>query len=640
MKPPTNADRRRRLGIFIVVALVTLAVYLPTLKYGFVWDDNDLIRNNEFLTRTNPIDIFTKGFWHNPVYVEVELSYYRPLVNLSFYFERQFWGLNPTGYHLTNVLIHAVSVLLICLILYELFGSIALAALGGLLLGVHPAWNCAVTFISNRTYLLAQFMLLAAFYCLLRSVRPQSAVRNPQSAFRWPVLGALAYLGAMLSLESGALFGIIALVWLAVAVRRQEGEGTGSFVRRLAPIVLPILAAPLAYLFLRFVVARVPLPPSGFKMGLEHPLRFLNAFGQQALALVWPFSQKVLYANGPVFDNLSGYTLPGVIGLILPPALWLLVRNRRREAGAKSLGIGTWRFGTSGRFWLGLVWFLVFLLPFGHLLTMGPAGRMLYIAAPGVLLFAAALAAELAPGIHKARRWLPIALFAGVLLLIPFTLQRNALWNGEATLYKAAASEAPDSPMGLLAQGDSLMGAGKADAAIAAFRRAVKANPDYAPPHEMLARALMTRQDFSGAIVELRELVRIEPNSTPAYTSLGVCFAQVGELDSAVAAFREVVDLEPNSAQARNNLALALKQTGALNEAVAEYQTALRLEPQAAGTWNNLGSALMAQGDTRWAIAAFKEALRLSPGLEAARENLIQAWREAGFPDSAARVRP
>ena len=158
----SQSARHNRFLIFAAVALIALAIYLPTLRYGFVWDDNDLIRNNEFLTRTNPIDIFTRGFWHNPVYIEVELSYYRPLVNLSFYFERQFWGLNPSGYHLTNVLIHAVAVLLFCLILFELFGSTELAALGGLILGVHPALNCAVTFISNRTYLLALLMLLVA----------------------------------------------------------------------------------------------------------------------------------------------------------------------------------------------------------------------------------------------------------------------------------------------------------------------------------------------------------------------------------------------------------------------------------------------------------------------------------------------
>ena len=167
--------------VFSGAALVALLLYLPTLRYGFVWDDHDLILNNPFLGRASPVELFTKEFWNNP---DVDrsvgsMSYYRPLTNLSLYVDRKVWGLRPAGYHLTNIIVNAAVVFLTCLLLWELFGSVWLAGLGGLLVGIHPAMNCVVTFISNRTYLLTLFFLLVSSYALLCGQRGRaSALRR------------------------------------------------------------------------------------------------------------------------------------------------------------------------------------------------------------------------------------------------------------------------------------------------------------------------------------------------------------------------------------------------------------------------------------------------------------------------------
>jgi Flp pilus assembly protein TadD len=593
----TAAERSPWL-VFGVVALAALALYLPTLRYGFAWDDHLLILDDPFLDRTNPVELLTKGFWTNP---EAErggddMSYYRPLANLSLYVDRKVWGLRPTGYHLTNVIANAAVVFLASLLLWEMFRSVWLAGLGGLLVGIHPAMNCVVTFVSNRTYLLALFFLLASSYALLRGRRDHGRV--------WPMLFGGALLLGALALEASLAFAAIAAGWLI---------GSRIRYRRiwawLAAIVLPVAL----YFVLRIGLARVPVTASGSVMhwATTEPLRVINGFGQQLQLLIFPFNQKVIYVPAEPFTSFSVYTILGLLFLGLP--LYAVIRLGRSTArlrdphGASSdlkpkhsaqPEIEAGRLG-----WYGYVWMVLFLLPFAHLLFLGPAGRMLYLAAPGALILLAALYRTSS---HK-RLTTRVAYGAILLYAALFavqTLRRNPIWRSELSLSEAMVREAPASAVGHASYGLALSNAGRKAEAIEQFRIVVEIDPNSVEPRVGLARALVEQGDLSGAIRELREAVR----------------------------------LRPESPKTRNDLAVALTRAGQLDSAIVEYKEALRLDPNSVLTLNNLGYAYLTRGDYQQAIPALKAALRLNPGLAGARAILAAAYRAAGMPDSAALV--
>jgi protein O-mannosyl-transferase len=581
--------------VFGGAALVALLVYLPTLRYGFVWDDGQLILNNPYLAQTNPIEIFTREFWHNP---EVEAGdddnvYYRPLTNLSFYVDRKVWGLRPTGYHLTNVIINTAVVLLMCLLLWELFGTVWLAGLGGLLVGIHPAMNCVVTFISNRTYLLALFFLLICAYTLSHGQRGRKRI--------WPVLFGGSLLLSTLALEASLVFAAIAAAWLFLNRARY----------RKLPVWVAAIASPLAvYFLLRFGIARVPFAGTAMYRAIADPLRIINAYGQQLQLLLFPFNQKVIYVLAKPFTSFSAYTLLGLLFLGLP--LFAVIRLGRsagqRNAGSASSSSKP-RHSTHPEpdairlGWLGYAWIVLFVLPFAHLVVLGPAGRILYLAAPGVLILLAAL-------FRTSVRKQPTARAAYVLILLCTavfavqTLRRNPIWRDELSLSQAMVREAPASPGGHTNYAQALSYAGRKDEAIAQYRIAVSINPDYSVPRFGLAFALIDQGDLPGAIRELREVVR----------------------------------LQPNSPRARNDLAVTLRRNGQLDSAIVEYKEALRLDPNSELTLNNLGFAYLTRGDLQQAIAAMKAALRLKPDFAGARRSLADAYRKAGMPDSAALV--
>jgi protein O-mannosyl-transferase len=616
--------------VFSSTALVALLVYLPTLKYGFVWDDNELIPGNPFLARTNPIELFAKGFWNNP---EVELSqddatYYRPLANLSLYVDRKVWGLRPTGYHLTNVIVNSAVAFLMCLLLWELFDSVWLAALGGLLVGIHPAMNCVVTFISNRTYLLALFFLLVSAYALARGQRGRSRI--------WPVLFGGSLLLSSLALEATLVFAALAAAWVLANRARY---------RRLFAWFTAITAPLLIYFLLRFGVAHVPFASSFMRWTVTKPLRVINAFGQQLQLLLFPFNQKVIYDAVRPLVGFSAYTVLGLLFLGLP--LYAVTRLGRKELRTKDGGRKTEDRRTRSLLparerarlgWLGYAWMVLFLLPFAHLVVLGPAGRALYPAAPGVLILLAAL--FLAPNHKRVLSFaqvdrlrhphpsLPLkgegiegrgsgvvlpmrsskttrVVYGAILLYTALfavqTLRRNPIWHDGISLSEAMVREAPGVVGGHMNYGLALADAGRKQEAIKQFHMAARMDPDFVLPHLSLAFALIDEGALPGAIRELREVVR----------------------------------LQPESPRARNDLAMTLLRSGQFDSAVAEYKVALRLDPNSEQTLNNLGYAYLESGDVGQAISFLEAALRIKPDFAGARRNLADAYRKAGMPDSA-----
>jgi Flp pilus assembly protein TadD len=593
-----RAGHRSRWLVFGAAALGALLLYLPTLRYGFVWDDRTLILNNPFLDRANVGQILTGEFWNNPGVERSSgaMSYYRPLANLSVYLDRKVSGLNPTGYHLTNVVVNAAVVFFMCLLLWELFGSVWLAGLGGLVVGIHPAMNCIVTFILNRTYLLAVLFMLVSAYALARGQRGRSRF--------WPALFSGSLLLGALALEASLIFAALAAAWLLANRSRYRRLSVW-----MAAAALPIVA----YLLLRLGIARIPFAGSDLllKLAINEPLRIMNTFGQQLQLLVFPFNQKVIYTPTDSFTRFSVYTILGLLFLGLPLyALIRLGRSTARHSGTRRASpkpgpgrpaqpeVETNRLG-----WYGYAWVVLFLLPFAHLLFLGPSGRMLYLVAPGALILLAAL--------YRATdyRWLTTRVAYGAILLYTAlfalqTLRRNPVWRDELTLTRTMVHEAPASAVGHMNYGWALADAGKTEEAVEQYRLAIAINPNYDRAHFVLSHALGDRGDLPGAIRELREVVRLHPESW----------------------------------KVRNDLGVMLTRNGQFEAAIAEYREALRFDPNSVLTLNNLGYAYVQIGDFRQAIPLLKAVLRLDPGFASARADLADAFRKAGMPDSAALV--
>ena len=162
----------KKIHIVILVLLVLIA-YLNTLQNSFFGDDKNLLVNNTFYSSwSNVPRLFQKGVVTDGkeylfVYGAEDKGSFNPsfriLDKLTFFSDYSLWGKNPLGYHLENIFIHLLNVILLYLIVIKFFPS-NVAFFAAFLFGVHPALSEPVAVISYRGDLLATFFVLLSFY--------------------------------------------------------------------------------------------------------------------------------------------------------------------------------------------------------------------------------------------------------------------------------------------------------------------------------------------------------------------------------------------------------------------------------------------------------------------------------------------
>jgi tetratricopeptide (TPR) repeat protein len=170
--------------------------------------------------------------------------------------------------------------------------------------------------------------------------------------------------------------------------------------------------------------------------------------------------------------------------------------------------------------------------------------------------------------------------------------------------------------------GSALAAQGKLPEAVAAYREAIRLQPDLSEAHANLGLALLLQGKVAEARAACQEALRLKPDFPKGHNNLGGVLRRQGELPEAVAAYREAIRLQPDFPEAHSNLGNALAAQGKLPEAVAAYREAIRLQPNLSKAHTNLGAALRAQGKLAEAVAACREAIRLQPDLPEAHANL------------------
>ena len=619
---------------WIAVALVGVAglVYLPTLSYDFAWDDQMLITENRNLATSNPLHLFGETFWPSPS----GEGYYRPLVTLSFWFERHVWGLNPTPFHLTNVLLNCLASALAALVLARLFrrqGDSWLVLMGGLAFALHPAHVESVAFVCGRTDLMMAVFLLAALLLVFRYRE------KPQPGAGVGIVAA--FVAALLCKEASVVFPALVLLCLLPSLRRRSTWC----------LVGSMLVAAIGYVVLRSLVIAGARAAWTDETTAQRILVVLNAIGRYAFLSVVPFSHRLLSAGTESFARPGWPTLVGLVSLA--GIGFLATRFRDQPL----------RFGG--------VWFALLVLPGSNILPIGVtllAERLLYLPVLGTIVVASAGLLCL-PRVKPVSIAMVVAVSVYAVLLGWNTLQRMPVWKNNGRLYAQMVKEAPDSPQAhynlatVLDQVGNDSGAieeyGKAislgrdfpqaynnlgtvrlrggdiQGAIAEFYRALAIDSTYASAYYNLAGALSRAGDTPGAIRACRRALHFDPELVPALRNLARTLLETGDIAGAVEEYRKAAALEPGDADLHYSLAGALQEAGDLPGAVAELRRAIALQPDMAAAHNDLGITLERAGDTAGSLAEFRRAVELGPDDALAHANLGSMLRNLGDYDGA-----
>ena len=284
------------LGLILITFSVLL--YLPAMKGDFIFDDIHLVQNSPITQNPNFLKEFVGQAFGDPLGkdarskdLEKGMQYYRPLVSLSFWLDYKLWGLNAAGFHLTNILLHMVNVLLLFLLVLRFVDHTLAAFASACLFAAFPTNFENVAWISGRTDVLALLFLLLSAHCLFSFIRSGSA--------RDTLAAAFFFFLALLSKETV----ILSLLIYAYFVFIHGSQGTNR------PKVYFLLTFAIAImLFLLFRSRAIGLPHMNFS---NLPLAALfSGIGFYLSRLLFPFflgfsipEERVLHA--PVYFLLG-----------------------------------------------------------------------------------------------------------------------------------------------------------------------------------------------------------------------------------------------------------------------------------------------------------------------------------------------
>jgi tetratricopeptide (TPR) repeat protein len=648
---------RSQIPVWLLVALlvlVTIALFWPATRFGFVnYDDNVYVTENPHVQG----GLTWEGVkW--ALFSTEQAAYWAPVMWLSHMLACQFFGLNPWGHHLVNVLLHSLNVALVFLLFRRLSGATWRSFFVAALFGWHPLRVESVAWVAECKDMLSTFFGLLSLIFYVRFVQQQGARGKKQGA---PVSLILSpYFWSLFFFALGLMSKPMLVTWPFVMLlldywplKRFPISDFRFPIFRLVVEKLPFFALAAVMSTVTYITQK----HGGAVMSIDNlPL---DARCGNALISYCRYLEKLFWpANLAIFYPHRGYWPTGEVaaaGCLCAgmTALFLLVRRR-------------YPFLLTG--WL---WFVGTLVPVIQLVQSGEqamADRFSYIPSLGMAVLVVWGTYELIK--RRQHRMMMSSLAGGAAVIVCFVLTQHQLgyWRDDETLFRHTLAVTKENYFAHKSLGDAfseqgrfgeamdqyqeafrlnpqyadahynlgitLLKEGRIDEAINQFQEAIREKPNYADPHNNLGFCLDKKGQTDEAISQLQEAIRLKPDLAEAHYNLGTALGRKGQVDEAIHQFQEAVRLKPDYAEAHYNLGTALGMKGRIDEALIQYQEAVRLKPDYAEAHNNLGTILGRKGRVDEAIHQFQEAIRLKPDYAEARSNLARALEMKNAPAS------
>jgi hypothetical protein len=604
-------------AIAVVLAL-TFAVYAPTLRYQFVHDDRGQIVENPAVHSWHLVPTyFTSHVWAAVMPEELG-NYYRPVFLLWLRINDAVFGNHAWGWHLTTILAHLSTTLLVYFLALRFGGSRDLALLAALIFGLHPAHIEAVAWVSGVTEPLLGVLLLASFLAYARWRR--------ESARKWRLISLALFALALGEKETALILPALLLAYDWIFEKRSADSSSEaclqSFPRSLsstqmgerefAPQSLghlrssdsiPAFAGVTPIQYRRIVTwcggALRRIWPFLFPIALYIPARIyalkgvshaVTPLSMEQLAftwpsliwfwirhLIWPAGLSTFY-NFPavITPTLKNFTFPGIFDVCIGVALFIGVRGSCTAA-------------------ISAAWLVLPLIPLLDLRVFVADDfahdRYLYLPSIGLSILIALILKKVCRG---SLQWWGISapLLAVALCLAAAlsygTITQSFYFHDNLTFYAYNHSMAPHNP---------------------------NAESNY-------ATILAERGLYGPALEKFSEVVAQNPNYWTAVYDLGLTYYKMGNLPEAEKYFLEAIRINPHKAEEYFYLGMTWFKYGQTDQAIASVQHAIAINPRGFAYHFALGVMMKTRGDLTGALQEFKEELAIHPEQQAAAAQL------------------
>lgn len=601
---------------YIILSILSVIIFCNSLGNAFVYDDSATIVNN---TLIKSWENFYTIFSFNYFILSGELSY-RPIVTLSYFIDYSLWGLNPLGFHLTNVLLQVWNTLLFYTLLkriaalgdcQNLMNDLALnrssfasntkwdsdagfpenykqvfkvnifAFVSALLFATHPILTEAVNSISYREDLFAAFFFLISFILFLKI--------DDKSLYGVKYL--LYYAGSLCSYAL-ALFSKEMAVTLPVLMvlftifYSSPGNAFREVIKRVKGIYIGYFIITIFYLMIQFVLFRhthVKLDQT--RQSLCVMLKVLALYIK---LLFLPLNLNADYVVPPITAGVTSLIVSICIVITVAILIARLCKSNKQY----------------GFF---ILWFFITLLPVSNIIPIGNimAERYLYIPIMGFLGAVGTLIQNC-----NARRSITILSFGIVIIIFGcMGIYRNGIWHDEFTLWHSTSQREPNSARAHHNLGVVHSTKGFYEYAELEYKKTLQINPRDTEAHYNLGNAYERKGMTDDAIKEYQEAIHGNPFYANAYNNLGSIFKKKLLFDKAVEFYKKAIQCNPFNPNYYNNLGLCFYENKLYEEAIIEFKKALKIDPQMSSVHNNLGNTYKGIGDFEKSFIEYKAAI-------------------------------
>jgi len=539
----------RDIGLVCVLLILVFFVFSPGLQAGFInWDDDTAVTDNTQI-REFSLTGLSKQF-----YLPQNANYYRPMILLTYSLEYKYFGLNPFIYHLDNILLHLLNVLLVFRIAYYLSsGSIAVAYLTAVFFGLHPLRVESVIWITERKDVLFSFFYLGGLLSYLSWI----SAEFQKNKYFW--LSIFLFICAILSKPQA-----VSLPLLLCAIDFYYGRKLcwQTFKEK-----IPFFLIASSFLLINVLLLKPLLDKNiySYYSGIEKfcianfalvTVLFKTLFPTH-LSLLYPFPEK----------NKIGL-LPPIV-LISPILVVALIAG------------GLYYFRKSKVFIFAcLFFFITILLP---LINMNYSfffnDRYTYLPHVGFFWGVSMAILRLYGGIrqslYKTAGGVLLAIYLVFLGIV--TYQQSALWQDNILLWSDVIKKFPTVDIAYSHRGILESEAGHHLQALDDFNKAIHIKPQDFTLYNNRGYALLRATRYTEAVQDFTLAIYLKPDYLVSYRNRAEAFYDLGRYKEALDDMNVVNRIEPQSASTHYYCSIIYFRLANYGKALEEAKKAQRL---------------------------------------------------------------
>jgi protein O-mannosyl-transferase len=535
---------------FIVYALLILATFIvfwQVNQYDFInYDDPIYVTANNHILSGITLDGIRWAF--SARYLE----FWHPLLWLSFMADYQLYGLNAGGYHLTNLILHVLSTLLLFWLFNRMTGALWKSAFIAAFFALHPLHVESVAWVSERKD------VLSALFWMLTLCLYVYYTEKPVIQRYWLVV--FSFICALMSKPMVVTLPVIMILLDYWPLNRFESKKDHLILWQLKE-KLPFFILSAVFIIIMFFIPNPDAPISAASFPLScrlanAPISFVTYMGK----IFWPADMAVFY---PFFGKHPCWQIFGSVLLIILISAAVTILMRRFPY-----------------LFCGWLWYAIALLPvigLTQLKSFAMADRYTYLPSIGIsIMMAWGIQSLIKSDEGRKKILFPVSIIVLFILML-LAWKQCGYWKDNIMLWNHALKVTNDNYVAHSNLGSDLLEKGNIKEAIDHYNKAVSIAPYYEIIHYNRGIASYNLGQKKRALEDFKEAIRIKPDYAAAYYNMGIIYLDLGEYQNAIENYGQAIHINPDYAYAYNDRALASLNMGNNEQGCLDAQKACAL---------------------------------------------------------------